>query len=1066
MILLFIIILSLSSGRPAECSTADQFKTAEYYASTGLNLINAADAYALGYTGRGVVLGICDDYVKLSHPEFAGKLNSSTVLLVPAGFDWTRNSHGTHVGGIMAAARNNVGMHGVAFDADLLSGDPFGSPFDIRLSYAAFNRNSGVKIINNSWGTDYYIDEIGGGKAAVLALFAQKTDKPLPTLENSITDYDKVLVFAAGNNGHTTPGGESMLAYLKPQTAGNFINVMLVDPAKFDTATKTAGSSFVGIFSDLVKYGEENSVAAPGLRINSTYAANDSYITMSGTSMAAPYVAGTAGLVQQAFPYMGGRQIVDTVLSTADKTFTLPGYTVTVQEDYADPSDPGSGRDRRNINLFYFGSKPDAATITQHLRQYYSENEQQLRAWYGFATADQFVAATIKIYDNVPREMIFGQGLLNAGAAVRGPGLLNARRMDGSSYSPAAEYGRAQALYAVDTQGYDSIWSNDIGETRAGLLASDSAYEDLRRIYAYYIQGDNFYGFHQGQDYIDEYNARVAANGLQGLPVGLLKRGRGTLALTGDNTYQGSSVAAGGTLQIDGRVAGDAFSVETGTIAGSGIIKGNLYNRSTVQAGSYGNPGTLTVEGNFASTGKIAVAATGSANGKITVLGSAGIDGTAFAPVAGSVYRPGASYEILTAGSITGSFTAAAFTGMLSAGGSHDGTSARLLLTRENNLATPNASQLQVYRRMEAMYDRLAGQAAQRQLDPLYSLSAAEAKQALTEIYGGAQLNQAGFTQQSVTVGSAVAARMNYVKHRQDTTVSFKISGFAEGDFEARAVIPLELDDNDSWWLKLTRNWGEIDAQNDSPGIKNQSFGLILGRDRQAGNHWRTGMLVAFGNNDTSSDIARTGSKDYRVGVYAGYDKGAVNISTCLDYGHQTNSATRYLRQLGLQATSSYGSRTLAFGAEAKYNLSYAKEKDWDISPYVSFNVTRYIQDSYGESGAGIYSQQADGLKNTYSTGQFGLEIGRQLPKGRYALKIGYEKVFGGSNPEMTVAYSGNPGEKLTISGGEQDREYFVLGISAQGYLGDNWKIEGEVTRAAGRHSRHLNASLMACRYW
>lgn len=65
-------------------------------------------------------------------------------------------------------------------------------------------------------------------------------------------------------------------------------------------------------------------------------------------------------------------------------------------------------------------------------------------------------------------------------------------------------------------------------------------------------------------------------------------------------------------------------------------------------------------------------------------------------------------------------------------------------------------------RQMEAMYDRLAGTAAQRELDPLYSLSAAGANQALTEIYGGAQLNQANFTQRNMAIGNSVAARMNY----------------------------------------------------------------------------------------------------------------------------------------------------------------------------------------------------------------------------------------------------------------------------------------------------------------
>jgi subtilase-type serine protease len=98
--------------------------------------------------------------------------------------------------------------------------------------------------------------------------------------------------------------------------------------------------------------------------------------------------------------------------------------------------------------------------------------------------------------------------------------------------------------------------------------------------------------------------------------------------------------------------------------------------------------------------------------------------------------------------------------------------------------------------------------------------------------------------------------------------------------------------------------------------------------------------------------------------------------------------------------------------------------------------------------------------------GEFGLEIGRRFPKGRYAIKIGYEKVFSGNDPELTIAYSGNPDEKLKISGAGQDNGSFVLGISAQGYLGKNWKVDGQVASAVGKHSRQINAYVMVCRYW
>ena len=115
--------------------------TKEYRANWGLAAINADAAYKIGITGQGIKVGILDFGVALAHPEFnqSARLTGLTVALpgylhlllpelYPSNIDAVSHgdisltdNHGTHVGGIIAASKNAMGMHGVAYDSQLIS---------------------------------------------------------------------------------------------------------------------------------------------------------------------------------------------------------------------------------------------------------------------------------------------------------------------------------------------------------------------------------------------------------------------------------------------------------------------------------------------------------------------------------------------------------------------------------------------------------------------------------------------------------------------------------------------------------------------------------------------------------------------------------------------------------------------------------------------------------------------------------------------------------------------------------------------------------------------------------
>ena len=458
----------------------------------------------------------------------------------------------------------------------------------------------------------------------------------------------------------------------------------------------------------------------------------------------------------------------------------------------------------------------------------------------------------------------------------------------------------------------------------------------------------------------------------------------------------------------------------------------------------------------------------------LVVTGTAYIAGTTFMAVPGSVYEvpvsaggstPYTEVIKVTQGTISGALSPdySAFTGMLSAKGkiSDDSKSLGLYLVRANNLGTVTGRQQQIYTLMDSIFN------GQSSMYALYSLDADKAKQALTAIYGGAQLNQAAAVQSDTSIGTAVAARMDYVNQPSSQNMTFLLPGFAPGTFAVNTIIPLEAGSENGWWIKAIKNWGSNDARQDLPGIDNRSYGFVVGQDRKVNNHWRLGCVMGYGQNRITSTLAATDSHGYRLGVYGGYSQGALDLYTYLDYGRHSNHAARYIHTLGLQADSNYDSNTLSFGISARYNIHAKKDKLWQVSPYADVYISRYNQDGYRETGAGdTYSQISEPLANTYSTGEIGLEMARAIPKGRYAFHIGYKKVLSGANPEMTVAYTIDPLKKITVSGSGQDREYLVLGLSLQGQLAKNLTIDSQLNHQQGANNRSLTATVTLRKVW
>ncbi|MFF0267708.1 S8 family serine peptidase [Kribbella sp. NPDC004536] len=278
--------------------------------------IGAPAAWAAGATGRGVRVAVLDSGVDLGHPDLAPRIVATKSFV--AGEDVVdRNGHGTHTASTVAGtgAASDGKERGVAPDADLIVGKVLGdsgsgpiSGIIAGMEWAA--RTEHAKVINMSLGTPAWHTQ----------------DDPLSQAVNELSaETGALFVIAAGNSG------SSAYSVSSPGTAEAALTVGAVDGSD-----QLADFSSVG--PRMMDDGLKPDLTAPGVDVlaaRSQYM-NDGgegyYRTDSGTSMAAPHVAGAAVLLAAQHPDWTGQQLKDALMSTSKLT---PAYT---------PYQAGTGR--------------------------------------------------------------------------------------------------------------------------------------------------------------------------------------------------------------------------------------------------------------------------------------------------------------------------------------------------------------------------------------------------------------------------------------------------------------------------------------------------------------------------------------------------------------------------------------------------------------------------------------------------------------------------------------------------------------------------------------------------
>ncbi|MFH2056237.1 MAG: S8 family peptidase [bacterium] len=285
---------------------------------SGIDLIGARQLWNQGYTGRGRLVCSFDTGVESDHPALAGRWRGNLGDTGAAWFDPFGTElpidlagHGTHTMGLMVG-RDGADTIGVAFNAEWMSAavvdrgqslsktisdiiaafewaaDPDGDPSTV---------SDLPDVLCNSWG--------------IPAGLMNPCDETFWQAIDNLEALGVVAIFACGNEGPDQ--GTIRNPADRASGPGNAFSVGAVDQTLLNLPVASFSSRGPGNCDD----GDiKPELVAPGVGIRSAYK-DGTYRVISGTSMAAPLVAGAVALLREYNPDATVEQIKSALLASA-----------------------------------------------------------------------------------------------------------------------------------------------------------------------------------------------------------------------------------------------------------------------------------------------------------------------------------------------------------------------------------------------------------------------------------------------------------------------------------------------------------------------------------------------------------------------------------------------------------------------------------------------------------------------------------------------------------------------------------------------------------------------------
>lgn len=918
----------------------------------GLTHINASTAYAEGYTGKGVLIGVVDSGALLSHSEMAGGrifgvtasgTYSKDGTRYPFAYlgqtgqadnrfggyskgesfsingDWVQghnDSHGTHVTSVVAGNRNGEYSHGVAFESDIAVGNTGGSdnmnygPYqDYGYFYAVWDAvgATGAKVINNSWGTNIRVNNDTSQHFNVGNMHEDMEDgsnEMDPNFynapEGSQTEYFMFMEDAEKNGGKNFMDAAYEVAakygLIQIFTNGNRQFQNPYYRAAYPYYNPEAEKYWIAAGGVDVDAEGNEAIMGWGKKFSTTGAAEEGGNTYNRAGIAKWWtITAPTNVLGASVSSSTGEATTGIAGGTSNAAPHIAGTMAVLLQRFGSYMTPTQVR--------------DVMFTTARQTQYNNPNE----LLPGISEAERGTA-----------EDDYGWGIIDLSKAIYGPG-------------------QFFGTFDVTMNGVDDVWHNSITETAIVDRGNEEALEKVEltsRINE--LKAKATLTDEEGWElqYKEKRLAAIEEREDQGYVGKLIKRGNGVLTMTAVNKYTGGTEIHGGTVAglTESFGSGDVTVKDGATVE---LHKSFAYQKAgeedwvdvlsegTTETGDDAN---IVLE----KGATLALAGDGISIQSLKVNGEAYVAASGFSDEQLASVYSGETEELTVSAEVTGELT----------GAESLKSASEYAFFESSNPEVADKVIRTSLKKGEATMASVATTAAGAAIGAAIE-SAPESD--VFKDFVSSSTQEVLNTYDSL--GSDLHMAVQNATIVNATTLARTIKDQATHFGSARTAT---LDNGIELWATGIGSWSNVDAGGASVDMDVDYYAGFIGGEMAYGDDNKVGVFFGYGSTESDADAdGKVESDDIHLGVYGENVFNQVGVAYGFTYTMQDRDSSRALLfkdQLGFNAVS-YDADVMQLFGEVSYKGFNSDA--FSVEPYVGLSYMRVSADSFTETVAG-----------------------------------------------------------------------------------------------------------------